>query len=194
MFRGLRGLNNLGNTCFFNSIMQNLSHLPVIREYMLNEKNMPTQEGPLTFRLREFYANMWSTTSSSSYNPSPLHSTIVSKAPRFRGFRQQDSHELLQTLLDGVRMEEIDRFRKENPDFPKDKCPVTFIDQIFGGKLISSITCHQCHKISTVTEVFHDLLLPIPTKPKESAVRLFSFTFLFFFIYFILFRFIKFLK
>ena len=32
---------------------------------------------------------------------------LFNRAPRFKGFQQQDSHELLRYLLDGMKAEEI---------------------------------------------------------------------------------------
>ncbi|MCO5592513.1 hypothetical protein L7F22_046516 [Adiantum nelumboides] len=39
------------------------------------------------------------------FNPSPLFDAICAKAPRFGGFQQQDSHELLLYLLEGLSLE-----------------------------------------------------------------------------------------
>lgn len=37
--RGLRGLVNLGNTCFMNCIIQSLVHIPHLRDYFLTDQH-----------------------------------------------------------------------------------------------------------------------------------------------------------
>ncbi|TRY74991.1 hypothetical protein TCAL_13266 [Tigriopus californicus] len=45
------------------------------------------------------------------------------------------------------------------------------ITDIFDGKLISSVECLSCNKVSTTTEAFQDLSLPIPTQDTLAALR-----------------------
>nr|XP_054484421.1 ubiquitin carboxyl-terminal hydrolase 16-like isoform X3 [Agelaius phoeniceus] len=121
----VKGLSNLGNTCFFNAVMQNLSQTPVLRE-LLKEAKIPgttikiespelcmepqliklDQPGPLTLAMHQFVTEMQET-KKGVVTPKELFAQVCKRAIRFKGYQQQDSHELLRYLLDGMRAEEI---------------------------------------------------------------------------------------
>ena len=42
---GLRGLINLGNTCFMSCIVQTLIHTPLLRDYFLSDRHICLYEG-----------------------------------------------------------------------------------------------------------------------------------------------------
>ncbi|XP_075373187.1 ubiquitin carboxyl-terminal hydrolase 16 isoform X2 [Mycteria americana] len=194
----VKGLSNLGNTCFFNAVMQNLSQTPVLRE-LLKEAKMPgttvkiespelstepqliklDQPGPLTLAMYQFLTEMQET-KKGVVTPKELFAQVCKKAIRFKGYQQQDSHELLRYLLDGMRAEEIqqisvgilkaltdsnkqneEELKKKIKEYEKKKGIQSFVDRIFGGELTSTIMCEECRTVSLVHESFLDLSLPV---------------------------------
>ncbi|KAI9565858.1 hypothetical protein GHT06_009655 [Daphnia sinensis] len=244
----VKGLANMGNTCFFNSVMQVLSQTHWLTQlldmevrdghviqlkgsdgnYLGNSSCTtaeefdgsshsidPSESGhaedsiiaepinvslgpgkPLTLTLASFLKDMHCPAvtggtgkrrqSLSTVTPSSLFNQVCKKSPQFRGFQQQDAHELLRHLLDGIRTEEITRRRHaimSHFDLPvtvaknqqaevdpvlKRKLKVygkesahTFVDQLFGGQLLSTVICESCHHQYQILEPFMDLSLPV---------------------------------
>ncbi|KAM7136655.1 ubiquitin carboxyl-terminal hydrolase 45 isoform 1-T1 [Molossus nigricans] len=126
----VKGITNLGNTCFFNAVMQNLAQSYILTELMNEIKENGTKlkifpssdsqldplmvelssPGPLTSALILFLHSM-KETEQESLSPKALFSQLCQKAPRFKSFQQQDSQELLHYLLDAVRTEETKRIQ-----------------------------------------------------------------------------------
>ncbi|CAA6667906.1 unnamed protein product [Spirodela intermedia] len=183
----VRGLTNLGNTCFFNSVTQNLLAMERLRSYFLN---LDQDMGPLTMALKKLFvetSNGSDASHKSRITPNNLFGSVCSKAPQFKGYQQQDSHELLRYLLDGLCTEhsnarksaaksKSDETGSESEEDQAISGPsTTFVDAIFGGQLSSTVCCTVCGHSSVVFEPFLDLSLPIPVKkppPRLAPVAL----------------------
>lgn len=109
VLQGVKGLHNVGNTCFYNSIMQNIAQtLPIRERFVVSREGKPAAkitEGPATAELRQFMISMWSS-SERVFSPANLLNAVGKKYAQFRKRHQQDSHELLMCLLDLLSSEE----------------------------------------------------------------------------------------
>ncbi|KAA0703454.1 Ubiquitin carboxyl-terminal hydrolase 45 [Triplophysa tibetana] len=196
----VKGINNLGNTCFFNAVMQNLSQTHMLNDLIQEVKekghkinicpNVENTLGPLTVTLPSpdpltsamfLFLQSMKEPGKGSVSPKILFNQLCQKAPRFKGYQQQDSQELLHYLLDSVRVEETKRIKAgilkafNNPTektadeetkrqvkaYGKEGVKMNFVDRIFVGELTSTIMCEECEQISTVKEAFIDISLPI---------------------------------
>ncbi|CAF1256793.1 unnamed protein product [Rotaria magnacalcarata] len=186
----IKGLYNIGNTCFFNVIIQSLAHTSLLIDSMyqtiecLIRKNEKNYASTVTVQLMDVFDQFTSNDRKKpSIDPKPLFNCIIQKIPAYKGYDQHDSHELFMNLMLILRAEEIQlkqleprrRINFENDDnVSKMFCligcnePYTTYDSIFGGHLLDIITCQKCGKSLMKIEPFLGLLLPLTDRISPS--------------------------
>lgn len=108
---GAVGLQNLGNTCFMNSILQCTSNTEALTQLFLtdefkqhlNSDNPLGHGGKLAVAYGKLIKDMWSN-GYSKIIPRDFKVTIGEFQPQFAGYDQQDSQEFLGFLLDGLHV------------------------------------------------------------------------------------------
>ncbi|CAH8644957.1 unnamed protein product [Schistosoma rodhaini] len=202
----VKGLHNLGNTCYLNAALQCLARSPWLlnllvvdesRESSLTKPNgdslctlcvsLPLMKCPLTTQFKELISVLkpgelpnTKMNSSNAISPGMFRNVFIERCPRFSGFRQHDSHELIRALLDCLKQEELSRWKKGillklnvNPKDVRDDekesirswgkaaSIATIVDRLFGGILVSTIQCCCCGTVRPKFEPFLDLSLSV---------------------------------
>ena len=183
----VRGLRNLGNSCYLNCVLQSVVATRGMREHFLlaPPRPLPTAtrngvgacggvaaaEGELTAALRRLLTELHTRGAAAEpIFPTEMLRAVSRRHARYGRRAEQDSHEVLRHLLEGIRSEEVLRL-KEADDISEAEVgrpePITLIDEIYAGELRSSVVCLSCGQISTSTEPFLDLSLPIPRMRRD---------------------------
>ncbi|GFY60169.1 ubiquitin carboxyl-terminal hydrolase 2 [Trichonephila inaurata madagascariensis] len=187
--RGVRvGLNNLGNTCFMNAVLQCLCHTQPLVDYCMQgtylsdiNHRSPTH-GDLVKVFADFVKKISDSNSKGAISPYQLRTEVQRYAPRFSGDHQQDAQEFLRYLLQGLH-DDINRIKYKpslKGDFGGDAFKTwrrykntddSLIVDLFAGQLKSTLKCMSCSNDSITYDPFWDLSLPIPEGYRPSTLR-----------------------
>ena len=165
------GLKNVGNTCYINSVLQCLLYIPPLKNFLdYTEHSYHCHIKGLCFICE--YCKLSKQTQankgvSSGIIPYNILKNISYIASNFTLGSQEDAHEFLLyfiTCLEISYMKYSNQIlRKRNDDQVTKLLPngYNIIQGIFGGKIISSVTCGRCKTVSSKIDNFSDISLDI---------------------------------
>merc|ERR1711915_538157 len=148
------GLINLGNTCYFNAVIQALHSLEKFRMQLYTDE--PYEDVSLYKRWHEVETR-FDEDRNFAVNPTYLRDEVCKKSTQFDNYYQHDVHEFLFDFLSEMESA-LEKKTKHNT-----------IEEFFGSKIIKKITCKTCSHERKLKEVFRELPLPM-TQPEVEAV------------------------
>lgn len=94
-----RGLFNIGNTCYFNTAVQCLAHVPSLTNRFLRDGPYEG-ECDVTHEYSLLVRNMWNKKYTDPIVPKELLKAFQTKCPQFTPGQQHDTHEAVLALMD----------------------------------------------------------------------------------------------
>ncbi|CAI9274888.1 unnamed protein product [Lactuca saligna] len=164
---GLRGLNNLGNTCFMNSVLQALLHAPPFRNYFLSGRHnkdscrkASNDRFCLSCDIEVIFSAVFSG-DRAPYSPAQFLYSWWRLSENLACYEQQDAHEFFMSVLDRIHEKE-GKTRNTSKDNPAGDCHCV-VHRAFSGLLRSDVTCTTCGFTSTTYDPCVDISLDLNT-------------------------------
>nr|7AY0_B Chain B, Ubiquitin carboxyl-terminal hydrolase 1 [Homo sapiens]7AY0_D Chain D, Ubiquitin carboxyl-terminal hydrolase 1 [Homo sapiens]7AY2_B Chain B, Ubiquitin carboxyl-terminal hydrolase 1 [Homo sapiens]7AY2_E Chain E, Ubiquitin carboxyl-terminal hydrolase 1 [Homo sapiens] len=185
------GLNNLGNTCYLNSILQVLYFCPGFKSGVKHLFNIISRKKEALKSLASyelicslqsliisveqlqasFLLNPEKYTDELATQPRRLLNTLRELNPMYEGYLQHDAQEVLQCILGNIqetcqllKKEEVKNVA-ENEVKPinkgEEQIGFELVEKLFQGQLVLRTRCLECESLTERREDFQDISVPV---------------------------------
>ncbi|XP_031620724.1 ubiquitin carboxyl-terminal hydrolase 36 [Contarinia nasturtii] len=161
------GMINVGNTCYLNSTLQALFHVPAFANWLMSdymhretcEEKTGVQGGCIICAMSKTLMTSQQS-NGSAIKPYLVYSKLRIVCKHLVLGQQEDAHEFLRYLMEAMEKAYLSRIQKSSQldQYSKETTP---INQILGGYLKTSVRCLSCGHESVTFQHFEDLLLDI---------------------------------
>ncbi|KAI9503863.1 hypothetical protein GGI25_005661 [Coemansia spiralis] len=170
---GVRGLFNLGATCYLSVVLQALVHNPLVRGWMLSDGHHPSKcrvgvwasgkDACMACELEASFQAFYSG-DPSPFGPVRLLRALWLLRSDLAGYGQQDAHECLMAMLDTLHTGFAENALTKPAEVHHTHlapCPC-LVHQTFAGVLQSTVTCSRCGNTTHAHDPILDISLDIP--------------------------------
>ncbi|KAF2769110.1 cysteine proteinase [Teratosphaeria nubilosa] len=160
---GLRGLYNMGQTCFMSVVLQSLIHNPLIRSFYLTDGHRSQdceREACTSCALDAMFEDFYGQEKHEGYGAVHMLQGCWKGGGGLAGYSQQDAHEYLGFILNSLHTANTEDDEDEGKKKEGKDCDC-MIHQTFGGLYKSTVTCSSCKNVTSTVDPFMDLSLDV---------------------------------
>ncbi|XP_057703194.1 uncharacterized protein LOC130922428 [Corythoichthys intestinalis] len=182
---GVCGLDNSGNFCYLNAVLQCVCSTVPLVEHLLHHdtrKELARAKCDVAQVFVRLLEQMW-LGRSSSCAPVEARSVLCSALSQFNNQSQQDAQELLLYLFNALHedLKKVGRRetfstkwqlrREQHQNCFSELGESTIVSKLFEGQLSYMTVCMQCHHKTHSMQTFTVLSLPIPTHISKCSIQ-----------------------
>ena len=179
-FPGIKGLKNVGATCYMNATLQCFSNIDKIRTELLNKyESLKTNNNKLSSALAEVIYNLWKKLDERKFSPKKFKEIISSMNSMFKGIGANDPKDLILFILITIHNETNEKSQmnfNENTQPPDPSCFMdvyndfvnycsnqnnSIISNEFYGYTDNMTTCTFCRKTIHNIQLVNILFFPL---------------------------------